>query len=383
MTGVSLDPIFAAELASNVYLIKDQHTRKGFELKYKKTFELDDSKMVMGKTGGYIINKPHVMAFMAKGNDKAYPGQAFIAIKGTASLYDALTDLNTGVKTSHTGSAIHQGFHYAFDSILNDLRVFLGSLQGVSTIHCVGHSLGGAIATLAANWIKASGRAGAVRLYTFGSPRVGLQNFAAQCTNRMQSANIYRAYHQTDPVAMVPTWPFHHVPTFGDDYLMFSPASSVPWEYHFMKHYINSVKQAGSWGAIKSSRPQGHMDAAVERWLKSDGVVSLTANTLELMNAALLWVLKKVAHAAGILVVGTAASAFTLLDRLAMFMAKAAKVASDLSIWVFKLIRKMARLVGIVVTEGTDLTVVFIRMVFLRLHSKISDMIWNISKRLV
>ena len=141
--------------------------------------------------------------FLAEGIH-LYKGQAFIAIKGTASLYDALADLNTGVKTLHTGSAVHQGFYYAFDSILNDLRQFITSLKGVSTIHCVGHSLGGAIVTLAADWIKASGKSACVKLYTFGSPRVGMNFFASKCRSRLYSDNIYRMCHTTDPVPMVP-----------------------------------------------------------------------------------------------------------------------------------------------------------------------------------
>ena len=61
-------------------------------------------------------------------------------------------------------------------------------------------------------------------------------------------------------------------------------------------------------------------------------------------------------------------------------MAKAAKVSSDVSSWVFHLVRKMAGLIGIKVKEGTDLTVAFIRKVFLMLHKKIADMIWRIGQ---
>jgi len=40
MSNGNLQPVFAAELASNVYLVKDEHTRKGFNLKYKKVFQI-------------------------------------------------------------------------------------------------------------------------------------------------------------------------------------------------------------------------------------------------------------------------------------------------------------------------------------------------------
>jgi triacylglycerol lipase len=380
MSGDISGPQFWAELASNVYLIKDESTRRGFKLKYQKIFNMEGSVMAEGKTGAFVIVKnSHTMGFMAIGAEE-HKNHAFVAFKGTASLYDALTDLNAGIRASHSGGYVHQGFYYAFESIFMELQKFISSLQGITTVHCVGHSLGGAIATLAADWIKSTGSAAQVNLYTFGSPRVGLEMFARKCTSRLVTDNIYRVYHKTDPVPTVPTWPFVHVPASNADYLLFSPVSAVPWEYHLMKHYINSVKNAAGWKALKSNRPKGYGQIAVERWLASDGVVSFTANTLELLDVAMVYVVEKALHAAGITIVTGFSSAFTLLDRMAMFMAKAAKVSVKVSIWVYHLIKKMAALIGVQVKEGMDLTVGFIRMVFLRVHQRVSDMIWRIGR---
>jgi triacylglycerol lipase len=105
--------------------------------------------------------------------------------------------------------------------------------------------------------------------------------------------NIYRVSHSTDPVPMVPTWPFYHVPNRDIGYMIQSPLSGKPWEYHLMKHYIRSMESAGSWNAIARNRPAGYLDSTVERWLKSDGIISFTANTLDLLNAALVYVIKK------------------------------------------------------------------------------------------
>ncbi len=65
---------------------------------------------------------------------------------------------------------------------------------------------------------------------------------------------------------------------------------------------------------------------------------------------------------------------------MAMYMAKAAKVSKDLSIWVFHLVKKMAALIGVKVKESMDLTVAFIRHVFMNLHRKIAAMIWRIGQ---
>jgi len=374
----TLTPIYAANLASDVYDVKSVITRDDFLDDYKSDMEIKSANLPSGITGGYIFNKPHVIGMFSAGKGK-YKGQAFVAIKGTASLYDALTDLNAGVHSSHTGFQVHQGFYYALNSILQELRQFVSGLKGVSVIHCVGHSLGGAIATLAADWIKANSAISTVKLYAFGSPRVGLESFAAKCTSRLVANNVYRVYHRTDPVPMVPTWPFYHVPT-NTGYLVDSPASIKPWEYHLMKHYMRSAKSAGSWEGMASHCPIKHMDSAIEHWLQPDGVVSFAASTLEILNAALIYVIKKVINLSGIAIVVGGGTTLTLLDRMAMYMAKAANASKDLSIWVYHLVKKMAALIGIKIKGGMDFTASFIRQVFMSLHRKISEVVWRIGQ---
>lgn len=379
--GMELKPLYAANLAADAYLIKSSITLPDFIDAYKSDMDVSKSAFSPGVTGGYIIKKRHVMAVFSAGKGSR-KGQAFVVFKGTASLYDAITDLNTGVKPSHTGLPVHQGFFYAFDSVINELRQFLRGLEGVSTIHCVGHSLGGAIATLAADWIKSSGGSPTVNLYTFGSPRVGMGRFAEKCTSRLHVDNIYRVYHSSDPVPMVPTWPFSHVPNNDPGYHIYSPAAMPPWKYHFMEHYEKSAENVNCWHGLRAIQPQTYGQVAIENWLKSDGVISLTANTLQILNAALLYVLKKVGHAAGIITVGYFASQFTLLDRLAMILKKAANISASVSFWVFRLIKRMAALIGMTVKEGADLTVQFIRTIFMFLHQRVSDMVQRVGRQL-
>lgn len=380
--GNELKPHYAANLAADVYDVKSSITRDDFIEDYKSDMELSSGSMATGVTGGYIINKPHVMAVFSKGKG-TYKGQAFVLIKGTASLYDVLSDLNTGVKSSHTGFPVHQGFYYAFDSLVFDLKKFLGGLSGVSVIHCVGHSLGGAIATLAADYIKANGNVSNVKLYTFGSPRVGLESFAQKCTSRLVENNIYRVCHSTDPVPTLPTWPFYHVPNSMAGYMINSPMAIKPWEYHFMEHYIASAKKANTWNGMKNVSVLNPSDSIIETWLKSDSmIVSFSAKVLDMLNSALMYVVKKVLKATGFVLVNAAAPALTLLDRLAMFMAKGVKVVSDLSVWVYYLIKKMAAIIGVKIKEGVDLTYGFIRFIFLRLHRKVGDMVWRIGQEI-
>jgi triacylglycerol lipase len=382
MSANTLAPEFAAKLADRVYLVSDEITRRLLITDFKNNFDLSEAEFIKGKTGAFcFLKNHHVIGFLCKGIGK-YKNEAFVVFKGTASLYDALTDLNTGIKASSTGLRVHQGFQYAFESVLTELKQFSSSLQGISVVHCVGHSLGGAIATLAADWLASYGCAGEVKLYTFGSPRVGLEMFAQKLTTKLKEKNIYRVYHKTDPVPMVPTWPFLHVPTGFNDYLIDSPISGAPWEYHFMKHYIKSAEKAGDWKTIQRNRPNTYEQRIVEQWLKSDSALAFTQSTLELVNAALIFLLKKIAHAGGIVLVGGFATAFTLLDRLAMILAKAVDISELIGEWVYCFVKKVAALVGIVVVKETNLTLELIRYIFLMLHRKVSEMIFGLKNKM-
>ena len=374
------EPSFATSLADDVYNIETDFQREAFADKYKKDFDMPSGKpAIKGVTGASFIKKKSVMGVAALGKGR-FENDAVVALRGTASLFDALTDLNAGVKVSHTGSYIHQGFFDSFDTLLPEIRDFLGTYKGTGIVHCVGHSLGGALATLAADWIGLN-TAATVKLYTFGSPRVGLDFFAQKTTTSIGVENIYRAFHQTDPVPMVPTWPFFHVPNNNSDYPLVSSVEVPPWKYHFMLHYSESV--AGkSWKTIKSKRPAGQVEEAAEQWLRSDGFVSLTSNTIELLNAALMWVLIKIVNLAGIVLVGGFATTFTLLDRLAYILHKAIDFSQDLSFWVFRLVMKITQALGMVTVKAENMTTAFIRMVFVRLHNTIREYIQKVSRQL-
>lgn len=375
----ALQPSFAASLADDVYNIETEFQREALADKYKNELTMQVDKPTMtGKSGALVFIKKETafgMAALGKGDHK---NEAFVTLRGTASLFDALTDLNAGVKVSHTGAMVHQGFYYTFDSLLPELKGFMQKCGSAHTIHCMGHSLGGALATLAADWINKNSSA-TVKLYTFGSPRVGLNYFAERATTNIGVENIFRTYHRTDPVPMVPTWPFTHVPDNSSDYLLDSPTAFPPWKYHGMGHYIESVRNK-DWRTLKSERPAGDMELAAMKWLSSEGPVDFTFNTIGLLNAALMYVVKKIINLAGIVLVGGFATTFTLLDRLAILMHKAIDFSKDLSYWVVRLVTKIMQALGMAKVKTTSMTASFIRMVFMRLHSTVTEFVRKASR---
>ncbi|WP_444911963.1 lipase family protein [Microbulbifer sp. PAAF003] len=375
-----LSPKYSAKLAADTYLVKEPNTRELFFDAYKDDFEIDEelSSKFNGEAGALVLIKSTDTRGIVLSGKKQYKGQAFVSILGTDSLYDVLTDLNAGVKRFHTGGAVHQGFFYTFESFLPKLENFARNLpKDIHTIHCVGHSLGGALATLAADWLS-SHTGKSVKLYTFGSPRVGLDHFASGCKRKLKAENIYRVYHRADPVPMVPTWPFIHVPNGGTGDFELPTPSLNPGTNHSSKTYIKSVSPNGTgldWNDVKLRKPKGSLEKSVEAWLRSDGILSLTMNTAWIAGEALLWVLKKITHLAGISLIVTGGTTFTLLDRLAIFLHKAYQISKDISFWILRLIRRLAQLIGLTIVEGTDITVSFIRMVFLRMHRAVSDLV--------
>lgn len=375
----NLTPEFTARLASDIYDIKSSLRREDFKKIYKEDFDVEGGDQLSGKTGAFtFLKSEHTMGIAANGKNK-YDGHGFVALKGTASGYDALTDINAGLKQFHTGGLVHQGFFYTFQSFLPDLEKFISNLPvNVHTIHCVGHSLGGALATLTADYLKAkSGRT--VKLYTFGSPRVGLEFFADGANRRLGHNNIFRVYHRTDPVPMVPTWPFMHVPDNGPgDLLLNSGLALNPAAYHKMANYIASLsgtEEKHNWELVRRKRPPTPIQRSIQSWLESDNPLSLTLNTAWVAAEAVMWVLKKVVELAGIALVITGSSTFTLLDQLAIFLQKAYEFGKKLSHWVTRLIIRLGKMIGITIKEGTNITVAIIRSVFLRVHNAVSELV--------
>jgi pimeloyl-ACP methyl ester carboxylesterase len=147
---------------------------------------------------------------------KEFPaeGKRIIAIsfRGTASLDDAMTDLNVAGDVFNPADPtieVHHGF-------MQSTRYFMAYepnilIDGVKTLDAIiaennpddvfwisGHSLGGAIATLYSAKLKDRGINPAnIVTYTFGAPAVGNNHFAAVFDNQI---NLHRVRNLYDPV---------------------------------------------------------------------------------------------------------------------------------------------------------------------------------------
>lgn len=367
----------AATLADDVYSLTKLNTLKDamtfIKKKYNGVFVLSSDDVLIGATGGPgFIKCDTAFGFTLIGCGN-YKNQALILFRGTQYLADWLTNLNVSVSSSLTGQSVHDGFAKSFKSMAPHLMTFMGSkeMRGISTIHCVGHSLGGALATICGDWVKSAYRANPY-IYSFGSPRVGLESFASYCTSSVGAKRIFRAYHKTDIVPCIPTWPFSHTPVSGRDYFLPSPGLLPMAEYHGMDHYLDSVR-GKSWDTLAGLKDIEKNEPGIKHWLKEQGVVGVTMSSISWLTESLKWVLDKCNEGMLWLHMRTFGTSYTFMDQLAYILNKGIDLAKSTSEWVLHLIKKIMQMLGMVANiKLEDLTVKFMRDILMDMQHRIN-----------
>tara|TARA_R110000796_G_scaffold252639_2_gene389742 strand:- start:15725 stop:17896 length:2172 start_codon:yes stop_codon:yes gene_type:complete len=145
-------------------------------------------------------DKTDTQAFITH-NDKVI----LISVRGSASFDDWLRDFDARqVPIKHGTGNAHRGFHEAYLVAQRFTADYLGRFYtNGQTIIVSGHSLGGSIALLLANWIKRLHYAPKVILYTYGAPRAGDRAFVESAKSLVH----HRIVNNNDLVPSVPaTW---------------------------------------------------------------------------------------------------------------------------------------------------------------------------------
>jgi hypothetical protein len=151
---------------------------------------------------------------------------------GTCHVIDVLTDVDAVLTRSFMNDGhVHRGFHqsvlFVWDFIRRAIDQNFRDEQGQLTIdsfYIAGHSLGGALAVLAADRIFKSGRYADLEqalmgVYTYGQPAVGDKEFKLSCTKAGLAERVFRHVYARDWVPTLPpvsTGMYHH---FGNLYV--------------------------------------------------------------------------------------------------------------------------------------------------------------------
>ncbi|GJL89846.1 MAG: hypothetical protein DHS20C03_35550 [Minwuia thermotolerans] len=131
-------------------------------------------------------------------------GIVVLVFRGTQQIKDWKTNLDAATTeitgTNDEGNRVlgrmHSGFNAAYLSVRADVEELLGKVSSELPVYICGHSLGGALATVA-TWYLPGRKLAAC--YTFGAPRVG-----TPALMKYYRTPVYRVVSGMDPVPNVP-----------------------------------------------------------------------------------------------------------------------------------------------------------------------------------
>ena len=374
MPNKLLTPKDAAHLAQVVYGGLRQEDPRQIMARYGNDIGANfspSSGTIDGKTGA-IFKRTSNFAMVLEGKGR-YAGHRVVTIRGTdfPSLSDWLTNGNVALAKGPGGNLVHAGFNRVYKSIIGPIVAALGGASG-GPVHVCGHSLGGAIGNNVALDLKLSGHD--VALYTFGAPRSGYVGHATDLTTKLGKRNIKRVYNISDPVPMVPIFPFIHPPYPGDGLRIGAPTDMIWTSHHSMLKYISTMGDQ-QWSNVSdasdnvSTRWESVEDALY--WAGKYTSVPGGSWAMWALGKALGLIIKAIGGVAMIAITG----AVTAIDLVAALLIKAVQIAGQIGDWVLDWIKLALRWLGKeVMTTAADVTRAFLKYLLNMLYSRVATM---------
>lgn len=137
------------------------------------------------------------------------PTAVFVFFRGTETSQraDIATDLDTTLKAVPGLGNLHNGFLSAYEAVHAQLSArvsqFLGNAQNKRVVFA-GHSLGGALANIAAARQEQAQRGSVGGVFTYGGPRVGDASWKQAYADLGLHDKTHRYVRRKDPVPLVP-----------------------------------------------------------------------------------------------------------------------------------------------------------------------------------
>lgn len=207
-----------------------------------------------------VSNDARAIAEAAPGDPSAFgflvreeaTGAVLVCIRGTQTPREWLANF-TAVPNPLTDVAgfgfVHLGFERMYRSVKRSIHQVLSALPSNTRITCLGHSLGGAMTTLAAIDIRFNLGKSNVDVATFGCPRVGKLDFRERFNREF--ARCYRVTNQFDIVPHVPSL-FTGWAHVGDEIEVDGNVDDPHSLNAYLKglHNIGVVREAGASAAV-------------------------------------------------------------------------------------------------------------------------------------
>ena len=359
-----LNPEQSAILAKLVYTARNERRVRAAFMDAGLKANVIAARSLNGSTGGHIIRKESVCAMAAsfRHNNRNH---LVLVFRGTRfkKIHDLMTNADTGMGVSETGQRVHRGFNEVFESMREDILRLVSSHATHPHVHCIGHSLGGAVATLTADWIKTQFPSRHVNLYTFGAPRVGLGLFASRFTQKLSAYCQHRVYNEADPIPVIPIFPFMQTPLPGHSYQL--PAGGFALlKAHDMDNYIAAVKHK-SWKKLENHAKPLERAEVIQQWLRSTRPWSLVdAKSARWMEQAISMVISKAIDKGVVAVNELLFAGSTVIDTLTRIVKKGIdteRLKGEKKLWFSLLLQKIAQGVGIVI--GEEISKISIKMI--------------------
>lgn len=149
-----------------------------FDFRINTTFDMKGTQAILVENDRYLV-------LVFRGTE-------------TDSLDDIKSDSRADIRKCETRGMIHSGFYFAYQHVRMQVeQTLLKPENAVKPLYITGHSLGGALASVATKFIHHPG--GLAACYTFGSPRVGNDDWI----NNIKTP-IHRLVNAADCVTMLP-----------------------------------------------------------------------------------------------------------------------------------------------------------------------------------
>ncbi|MEL6915045.1 MAG: lipase family protein [Pseudomonadota bacterium] len=291
----------------------------------------------------------------------AIKGEYIMAMRGTMppmfTSADWLSNYQIGMARGPSGCPVHAGFNDIYNKMRVDVQTMIAEARPKPVkMHFVGHSLGGALATLAAlDYAKAA--TGATYLYTFGAPRVGSVGIAGDIRRYIGVGNVKRVYALADPVPMIPLLPFQHCDIGATG--VNAGFGGITGDAHSMKlSYIQNMTARG-WPPEVIRATKSNPKYWLEQAEKSSGFGSKMGYwALSAALAALMPVLH--------LLCGGVSATLTLADLLMEGVRRSARLALEVGDMILRFVKAALRFAVGFVDRGlevADLTASFLNYV--------------------
>jgi triacylglycerol lipase len=202
-------------------------------------------------------------------------GFAALVFRGTKGLETWLSNLNTLQVRWPRGGMVHGGFKKEFFRVWPEVSEAMADID--LPFFYTGHSLGGALALLAASMRPPRA------VYTFGAPRAGDSVFAAG----LAEVPVYRIANPRDIVPAVPPsripFDFRHV---GEPILLTAPEVATEAEPSEETEATAAPESMGAFAAVKSAFSTRRILPGPPEFLSDHAPVNYTVHLERLLHAS-------------------------------------------------------------------------------------------------